>query len=478
MGGSHVLLQGIEAKTIPVPLHWVHLQSDLVSGRFRVGVVSKLPVKGVTLLLGNDIAGGNVTPVLEVTDSPESTPADDRLVQDFPHVFPACGLTRAQSRKLGDVVDLSCSVFESVVQGDPTPSSQSTDPKVSTPVEGKAPQLHEIILSVTPEKVIECQREDSGLKKCFDSVVSAEEAKIRDTAYTLEGGVLTRKWLSKTDCCDVVLQVVVPNPFRHQVLSLAHDQAWSGHLGITKTYNRVLRHFFWPGLKSEVVKFCRTCHVCQLTGKANQVIPRAPLYPIPVMGEPFERVMVDCVGPLPKTRSGNQFLLTLMCSATRYPEAIPLRTITAKAVVKAVVKFFSTFGLPKVVQTDQGTNFMSKLFASVLRTLSVAHQVSSPYHPESQGALERWHQTLKAMLRKYCMDTCNDWDEGVPFVLFAIRETVQESLGFSPADLVFGHTPRGPLKVLKEQILSPVPGSVPKNVLDYVSQMRERLHAA
>uniref|UniRef100_A0A673Y3Q0 ribonuclease H n=1 Tax=Salmo trutta TaxID=8032 RepID=A0A673Y3Q0_SALTR len=167
-----------------------------------------------------------------------------------------------------------------------------------------------------------------------------------------------------------------------------------------------------------------------------------------------------------------------MCSATRYPEAIPLRTITAKTVVKALVKFFSTFGLPKVIQTDQGSNFMSKLFSSVLKTLCISHQVSSPYHPESQGALERWHQTLKAMLRKYCMDTSTDWDEGVPFVLFAIRETIQESLGFSPADLVFGHTPRGPLKVLKEHILSPTPSSAPKNVLDYVSKMRERLHAA
>ncbi|CDQ63631.1 unnamed protein product [Oncorhynchus mykiss] len=82
------------------------------------------------------------------------------------------------------------------------------------------------------------------------------------------------------------------------------------------------------------------------------------------------------------------------------------------------------------------------------------------------------------MLRKYCMETSTDWDEGVPFVLFAIRETIQESLGFSPADLVFGHTPRGPLKVLKEHILYPTPSSAPKNVLEYVSKMRERLHAA
>jgi len=131
--------------------------SDLVSGRFRVGVVSKLPVKGVTLLLGNDIAGGNFIPVLEVADNPESTPADDKLVQKFPHVFPACVLTSAQSRKLGDVVYLSGSIFESIEQDHTNPSSQSTEPTVSTPIEGRAPQLHKTLLSVTPEKVIECQ---------------------------------------------------------------------------------------------------------------------------------------------------------------------------------------------------------------------------------------------------------------------------------------------------------------------------------
>ena len=71
-----------------------------------------------------------------------------------------------------------------------------------------------------------------------------------------------------------------------------------------------------------------------------------------------------------------------------------------------------------------------------------------------QGALERWHQTLKSMLHKYCFETGKDWDEGVPLVLFAIREAKQESLGFSPAELVFGHTVGGPMKVLKEQFMA------------------------
>uniref|UniRef100_A0A8C1RAG5 Integrase catalytic domain-containing protein n=1 Tax=Cyprinus carpio TaxID=7962 RepID=A0A8C1RAG5_CYPCA len=166
-----------------------------------------------------------------------------------------------------------------------------------------------------------------------------------------------------------------------------------------------------------------------------------------------------------------------MCTATRFPEAIPLRKITAPVVTRALVKFFSTFGLPKIVQTDQGTNFLSKIFSQVLSSLNISHRVASAYHAESQGALERFHQTLKAMLRKYCMDTGKEWDEGVPLLLFAIREAVQESLGFSPAELVFGHTVRGPLKMLKENLLSLE--SKPKmNVIDYVSKFRERMHKA
>ncbi len=73
------------------------------------------------------------------------------------------------------------------------------------------------------------------------------------------------------------------------------------------------------------------------------------------------------------------------------------------------------------MQTDQGTNFLSKLFKQVLESLEINHRISSAYHPQSQGALERLYQTLKSMLKKYCQETDKDWDEGVPLVLFAVR---------------------------------------------------------
>ena len=228
------------------------------------------------------------------------------------------------------------------------------------------------MLSATRDDLVNAQKSDPTLRACFSAVVTRERADVQPLAYFLEKGVLLRKWSSHqgpdTEWSTVV-QVVVPTLFRPQVLSLAHDTPWSAHLGVTKTHNRVLQHFFWPGLKGDVARHCRTCHTCQLMGKPNQVILPAPLHPIPVMGEPFEKVIGNGPTQSTKTRSRNQYLLTVMCAATRYPEAIPLRNITTKVVVAALLKFFSTFGLPKEVQTDQGTNFTANLFAQVLKTL-------------------------------------------------------------------------------------------------------------
>lgn len=150
-----------------------------------------------------------------------------------------------------------------------------------------------------------------------------------------------------------------------------------------------------------------------------------------------------------------------------------MHTIRAKN-VKELIKFFSTFGIPQVIQSDQGTNFTSKLFSQVLDCLSVKHKLSSAYHPVSQGALERFHQ--KSMLRSYCFEMGKDWDEGVPLVMFAVCETIQESLGFSPAELVFGHTVRGPLKLFREQLLSETKPQI--SVLEYVNTFRECQHQA
>ncbi len=93
----------------------------------------------------------------------------------------------------------------------------------------------------------------------------------------------------------------------------------------------------------------------------------------------------------------------------------------------------------------------------MLRKLCIRHNRSTAYHPESQGALEHFHQTLKSLLRAYCTELKGDWEEGLPWLLLAAHEFVQESLGFSPNQLVFGHCVRGPLGVLCDGALQQEP---------------------
>lgn len=111
-----------------------------------------------------------------------------------------------------------------------------------------------------------------------------------------------------------------------------------------------------------------------------------------------------------------------------------------------------------------------------MNSLGIKTVTSSAYHPQSQGALERFHSTLKTMIRAYCSDHQKDWDEGIPFLIFAARDAPQESLGFSPFELVFGHTVRGPLSMLKERWLQETPTN--ESVFEYISRFRTRLHEA
>ena len=209
-----------------------------------------------------------------------------------------------------------------------------------------------------------------------------------------------------------------------------------------------------------------------MVGKPNQKIKPAPLQPISVDGEPFSKIMIDCVGPLPKTKRGNQYLLTIMCCSTRYPEAIPLRNISSRVIINELVKFFTKFGIPGSVQSDQGTNFTSNLFKEAMKVLGVKQYLSTSYHPETQGALERFHQTIKSILTKYSFEVEKDWDEGVPIMLFYVREACHESLGFSPNELLFGRELRGPLKLLYESWIGE---SCRVPLLDYVKDLKCKL---
>ena len=119
------------------------------------------------------------------------------------------------------------------------------------------------------------------------------------------------------------------------------------------------------------------------------------MMPLPVIEEPIRRIAMDVVGPLPKTGQGHRYILVVCDYATRYPEAFPLRKFTATAVAEQLIELIAHHGIPEEILTDQGTNFTASLLQELYGRLGVKHIRTTPYHPQTDGLVEHFNQTLK-----------------------------------------------------------------------------------
>ena len=217
--------------------------------------------------MGNDIAGGRVYPTLEVVDSPIPEPVPDDLAQSHPDIFSVSVLTRAQTKKAMEG-DLGDSLFASALSEDRMPLGAEkvspTPEKVSGMLKPGSVSVAE--LQLTRGALITAQKSDPSLVKCYEAVTVPKPSGER-SRFKVDNGVLIRTWVPPLgeapggtgEVWDTVHQIVVPAEYRQHVLKLAHEHWWSGHLGVAKTYDRILRHFFWPGIKTDVVGFCKTC---------------------------------------------------------------------------------------------------------------------------------------------------------------------------------------------------------------------------
>ena len=328
--------------------------------------------------------------------------------------------------------------------------------------------------SVDKSTIESLQKKDSTLKKCFDRIGKPIIRENYVGEFYKKNGLLYRKH-QETKTGRSFNQLVVPKELRKQVMSVNHESAFSGHLGANKTEVRILPNFFWPGLRQDVIRFCRSCDVCQRTVKRGSV-KKVPLGSMPLIDTPFKRVAVDIVGPIATpSEVGHRYILTLVDYATRYPEAVPLKKITTEAVAEALLDIYSRVGIPEEVLTDQGTQFMSECMQEVSRLLSIKGLTSTPYHPICNGLVERWNRTLKSMLKRLCQDQPKQWHRLINPVLFAYIEVPQESTGFSPFQLLYGRSVRGPGTILKELWTKEVNIPEVKSSYEYVTELRERL---
>ena len=334
------------------------------------------------------------------------------------------------------------------------------------------------VLNVSKEEVIKQQKSDetlSGLSLKANSGEIIECSNGSTIQYHWKNEMLYRQFKSPGENSEVSNQLLVPKHLRTKVLQTAHDGVMAGHFGVRKTISKILTEFYWPTLRKDVREYCRSCDICQNTQSKGRV-SKLPLGRMPLIDTPFMRVAIDLIGPIhPPTDDGHRFILTVVDYATRYPEATPLKRIDTETVAEALVEIYSRVGVPREVLSDQGKQFTSDLMKEVSRILSISQLTTTPYHPACNGLVERFNGTLKSMLRKLCDEQPKQWNRYIPALLFAYRDTEQDTTGFSPFQLLYGRKVRGPLSILRELWTKEIRDDEIKTTYQYVVDLRERL---
>lgn len=221
------------------------------------------------------------------------------------------------------------------------------------------------ILDITADELREIQDRHPTLMKVRE--VADGKLSTAGVGFFKREGIIYRKWIppGRGDKA-AIEQLVLPTQCRQTVLELAHNVPIAGHLGKEKMRQRVLCRFYWATVFRDIENFCQSCVTCQKA--THRGVRQAPLIPLPVISVPFSRIAMDIVGPLPRSRTGNRYILVLCDYTARYPEAIPLCTIDAEHIAE---QLFARVGVPQEILTDQGSNFTLQLLAELYRLLHV-----------------------------------------------------------------------------------------------------------
>ncbi|GFX13785.1 hypothetical protein TNCV_1718931 [Trichonephila clavipes] len=253
----------------------------------------------------------------------------------------------------------------------------------------------------------------------------------------------------------------IPKQHRQDVFSAMHNLS---HPGIRRSVHLMKQRFVWPSISSDVAKWARHCLACQKSKIHRHT--RSPLSSFQEPSQRFDHVHLDLIGPLPPS-NGYTYCLTMIDRFSKWPEAQPLKDITAETVAEAFFSsWVSRFGTPAILTTDRGRQFESSLFKALSKLLGVQKCRTTGYHPQANGMIEELHHPLKSAIKCHATER---WTEVLPIILLGLRASLKEDILCTPAELVFGTTIRLP----GEMFDSSKPDD---DVVNFVSKLKSHMH--
>lgn len=337
---------------------------------------------------------------------------------------------------------------------------------------------HKIIFEL---KITELANEKLSLRTIISKVQNAaNKFKLTKIQWPLNDDVFTMCSLNdfKRACNEFLtnLQIILINSpkfidnevEKNSILSQYHDDPlYGGHCGQKKLYAKIRSNFYWRNLTKDIAKYVKNCQKCQVNKPKRKNVEHMEITPTPQ--RPFDVVIIDTVGPLPTTIQHHRYALTMICDFSKYLVTVPLRTKTANEVAKAIFEhFILRFGPMREIRTDMGTEYRNEVIRELCKLMNITQSMSTAYHHQTVGTVERNHRVLNEYLRSYLSNEMDKWDTYLHYFTFCYNITQHSSNDnmYSPYELIHGRKVNIPNEFLN--------GSVDPlyNVDDYVKTMK------
>ena len=286
----------------------------------------------------------------------------------------------------------------------------------------------------------------------------------RKSLFLDENNIL---WRKRSDA-GARAQLVVPRSLRDTIFNDSHHTMYGGHFGITHTHSKMQLHYFWPGMSDFVRDRISACHKC--VARKSPVNRHHPMGHVPVSGR-FERVAMDLLDVSVISAKGYKYILVVCDYFTKYTEAYPLKDKTARSVADALMDIWlPRYGFPLFLHSDQGKEFDNAMIHKLSELLGTVKTKTTPYHPRSDGLVERFNRTLLAMLAMFVSQEHDNWDDLLPFMMLAYNTTVHTTTGFTPYRLVFGEECNLPGNLVHRELRADPPPGDPGTYASWVQQ--------
>lgn len=239
--------------------------------------------------------------------------------------------------------------------------------------------------------------------------------------------------------------LVVPESMKKEVLKFCHDNKTAGHYAFDKTLQKLKKRYFWHNMTKDCKVYVETCSTCSKNKKPSRTA-RASLESYHA-GFPMEMIHLDILGPFTPSEQGNVYVLVMIDQFSKWVECAALPNQSAELIAKKfLLHFVVTFGCPIAIHTDQGRNFDGSLFKALCEILQIAKTRTTPYHPSSNGQVERINRTLLQMIRYYIDGKAQYRD--LPLLVMAMHATESSTTAYTPNMLMLGREVNLPADIL------------------------------